>query len=115
MTKQALSAVTLEKKRNKIDLEKNIVPALINERRISGFGFSDYLRDLGTPKRIQRFEEDLASGLVASFANPIEDIVDITCSDYFSLTGNSRTLKVLRQKRFSLTCCGYCNKSDLRL
>ncbi len=49
----------------KLDLEKDIILRLINEyREIYSYSSSEYVKDVGTPQRLERAEEDMLNGIV---------------------------------------------------
>ncbi len=51
--------------REKVDLEKDVITKLLGSKdyRIYGYGSSEYVKDLGTPERLETVTEDYFSGI----------------------------------------------------
>jgi histidinol-phosphate phosphatase family protein len=50
----------------KADFGKDIFPKIINQTAVYAYNTSEYLKDMGTPGRLQKVEADLESGKVAA-------------------------------------------------
>ena len=71
MDKSALSLYT--ENTGKCDFGKNLFPEMIRQgARILGYESREYIKDMGTPKRLEKGRADFANGLVAArnFSNP---------------------------------------------
>ena len=51
-------------KNREVSLERDVLPKLINSERIHGFLVNGYFIDIGIPKDLYRFEEDLKRGVL---------------------------------------------------
>lgn len=56
----------------KIDFEKTILRKLIDERKVAGYHSTEYVKDMGTPDRLQAVTKDVEAGLpeAKSLRNP---------------------------------------------
>ncbi|HEU5291189.1 MAG TPA: HAD-IIIA family hydrolase [Cyclobacteriaceae bacterium] len=50
----------------KADFGKDIFPNLVNEVRMFGYNTSEYLKDMGTPDRLEKVTKDFLSGKIAA-------------------------------------------------
>lgn len=48
------------------DFGRDIFPKLVQHRRVFAYRTSEYLKDMGTPKRLQQVETDLKAGVIAT-------------------------------------------------
>lgn len=59
----AVKAVRKEKDSQKVDLEKDIITQLIDKERIFAYHSTEYVKDIGTPDRLQKAEADIRKGI----------------------------------------------------
>ena len=48
-----------------VDFGKSIFPSLVNDQKLYAYNTSEYLKDMGTPERLQKVTEDHLSGKIA--------------------------------------------------
>jgi histidinol-phosphate phosphatase family protein len=49
------------------DFAKDVLPALIKNERVYGYLTTEYMRDIGTPDRLQEVNKDYAAGLITNY------------------------------------------------
>jgi len=54
------------KKDIKADFGKDIFPKIINQLKMVGYNTTEYLKDMGTPERLKKVNEDFLSGRIAA-------------------------------------------------
>jgi len=63
MSKKVLTH--LEKNR-KADFGKDVFPVILNQLKMMGYTTSEYLKDMGTPHRLEQVNQDYASGIISA-------------------------------------------------
>ena len=58
-----VKAVREKKKSQKVDLEKDIITQLIDKEQIFAYHSTEYVKDIGTPDRLQKAEVDIRKGI----------------------------------------------------
>ena len=63
MSKSVLSHL---QKNKKADFGKDVFPIILNKMNLMGYYTAEYLKDMGTPERLEQVRRDFESGLIAS-------------------------------------------------
>ena len=99
--------------KTKIDLEKDIIYAFAHSGALTAHHFSDYLRDLGTPERIERFIAEYEQGYFDRFAEPTFDPVAIDCKKYIRSQADPMSLFSDGLEPFKLVGCDVHKTADI--
>lgn len=89
----------------KLDLEKDLVRELCSQERLYGYEFFDYLRDLGTIDRIERYYDDERNKLIEARAKKSLPPVYVRCEDFLNKSFLKENFGELAGVNFELVDC----------